>query len=1019
MIESATDAVNLRARELLKMQLLQLHQNTDRMFSALLLSEWIVGIILSIWVSPLSWAGRSSSLHINVWIATVLGALVVIPPCIVASKYPGRFFTRCLIACAQMLYSSLLIHLTGGRIETHFHIFGSLAFLSFYKDWRVLIPATVVVVADHVWRGVNFPQSVYGVAGIEPWRWLEHAWWILFEDSFLIMMCRRSLKERFSSCQKQANIELIKMDIEGLVERRTSELKKAKQWASMEYAILNTLSKSQTWHESVHEVIGLIASTLGADRGRIWGSFWTFSEDRQTLICAETVYYPIEMESSFKSLDGEFQTKCTVELTGRVWQEKRARSINRLDETISVKTDLAVENGFSSAVAFPVRNDDCTFGIFEFFSELSLDWDLEALESLGQQIGLYVSRKEAEYDCLRLANIVRESSDAIITLGADDQIVNWNQGAESLFVFKKDEACHRHLGELFAKEGLELQKLVHASFAEGSRVEAYETSLKSKEAQTIDISLFAMPWFEDDGAYAGCSLTMHNITERKNAERRVAEFYSIVSHELRTPLTSIRGALGLIEGGLVEANSDDAKELINVALSSSDRLIRLINDMLDLKKIECGKMQLQRSKINVDEFVASCLASISGMSEEADVKLSYKTPIGLQMFADRDKATQILTNLLSNAIKFSPRGTEVKVITELAENNRLRFRVIDRGSGISESDQEKLFGKFQQLDSSDSRSYGGTGLGLAISKALVEEHGGKIGVRSAPEQGSEFFFDLPLYCAAGGGKQSKILIVESNPKQAFKLKEHLEKLAYDVSTVRTLRAARKLLQDSLPDLVILDLNLPDGAGLELVSFLKADERSKHIPILALAAEESEEMEASIVLLDWQQSPSPPEHAVSLPAPIMKAGCCKVLIVDDDPHIRRVLKMQFSALGLQCVEADSGSKALDMVYAEAPDLMVLDVMMPEIDGFGVVEVLRKNRLHMNMPVMIYSCRDLSGDEKQHLSLGLTRYLLKGEVSPLELTNALDELLSSVFAKKVMLESDSTSASMEEKRPRLAV
>src|SRR5438094_6861083 len=156
--------------------------------------QWLAGIVAAYWISPRAWAGATSQIHIHIWAAVFLGGMIASLPIFLALTQSGKAFTRQTIAAGQLLTSALLIHLTGGRIETHFHVFGSLAFLAFYRDWRVLIPATIYVAADHFLRGVYFPQSVYGIVTPEPWRWLEHSWWVLFEDFFLFIAIRGAVQ---------------------------------------------------------------------------------------------------------------------------------------------------------------------------------------------------------------------------------------------------------------------------------------------------------------------------------------------------------------------------------------------------------------------------------------------------------------------------------------------------------------------------------------------------------------------------------------------------------------------------------------------------------------------------------------------------------------------------------------------------------------------------------------------------------------------------------------------------------
>ena len=183
-----------------------IYRRTDRIFAVLMFAQWLFGIGAAIFISPLTWIGATNHVHPHVWAAVFLGGAISALPIFLAMFYPGQMVTRYVISVTQMLWSALLIHLTGGRIETHFHVFGSLAFLAFYRDWRVLVPATVVVAADHLLRGTFFPQSVYGVATTSSWRWLEHAAWVVFEDIFLIASCVRGQKEMREIAERASDL---------------------------------------------------------------------------------------------------------------------------------------------------------------------------------------------------------------------------------------------------------------------------------------------------------------------------------------------------------------------------------------------------------------------------------------------------------------------------------------------------------------------------------------------------------------------------------------------------------------------------------------------------------------------------------------------------------------------------------------------------------------------------------------------------------------------------------------------
>ena len=218
------EAVAERARKLYGTMCEAIFVRTDRMFAPLLLLQWLAGVAVALWLSPRTWTGSYNQIHIHVWGALFVGAAISWPPALLALRRPGKASTRHAIAIAEMLTSALLIDLTGGRIETHFHIFGALAFLAFYRDWRVLVTATVVVALHHALLGFYAPIAVYGVAGIEPWRWIEHAFWVLFEDAFLVISILQSLKEMAAIAERQARLETVNAEIEEQVFERTAAL---------------------------------------------------------------------------------------------------------------------------------------------------------------------------------------------------------------------------------------------------------------------------------------------------------------------------------------------------------------------------------------------------------------------------------------------------------------------------------------------------------------------------------------------------------------------------------------------------------------------------------------------------------------------------------------------------------------------------------------------------------------------------------------------------------------------------
>jgi PAS domain S-box-containing protein len=225
-----------RTAELFNQHQQDICKRTDHMFAVLMTLQWVGGIIAAFLVSPRAWVGTTSQIHVHVWAAIFLGGAISSLPILLAITRPGQVTTRYVIAVGQMLMGALLIHLTGGRIETHFHVFGSLAFLSFYRDWRVLVPATFVVAADHFLRGMFWPQSVYGVLYASDWRWVEHAGWVLFEDTFLLIAIRRSVSEMLDIARRTADSENLNDDLEIHVAQRTAQLAAANRELETEVA---------------------------------------------------------------------------------------------------------------------------------------------------------------------------------------------------------------------------------------------------------------------------------------------------------------------------------------------------------------------------------------------------------------------------------------------------------------------------------------------------------------------------------------------------------------------------------------------------------------------------------------------------------------------------------------------------------------------------------------------------------------------------------------------------------------
>jgi PAS domain S-box-containing protein len=312
----APEAVSRRITELFKEQQQNILQHTDRLFSWLMILQWFFAVGLALWISPRTWAGVNSQIHPHVWLAICLGGIITSLPVFLGRTQPGKTLTRHVIAVGQMLMSALLIHLTGGRIETHFHVFVSLAILAFYRDWRVLISASAVVFADHIIRGIFWPESVYGVLYASIWRSLEHAGWVLFEVTFLIIAIRKSMSEMFLVAERQAKLEFLKESIEQTVTERTADLTRENLERRQAE---ERLRKSQSQLAQAHQIAKIGSWEWDVVRDEV-----SFSEETRSIYGY--------------SSDGEFDMKMCLE---RVHPEDVARVQQTLAEAIKNQKSYA------------------------------------------------------------------------------------------------------------------------------------------------------------------------------------------------------------------------------------------------------------------------------------------------------------------------------------------------------------------------------------------------------------------------------------------------------------------------------------------------------------------------------------------------------------------------------------------------------------------------------------------------------------------------------------------------------
>jgi CheY-like chemotaxis protein len=392
---------------------------------------------------------------------------------------------------------------------------------------------------------------------------------------------------------------------------------------------------------------------------------------------------------------------------------------------------------------------------------------------------------------------------------------------------------------------------------------------------------------------------------------------------------------------------------------------------------------------------------MQSMAERSGVTLSVLT-VSAQLWADPDRIIQTLTNLLSNAIKFSSQGNTVW-LTAQNQGERILFQVEDRGRGIPADKLESIFERFQQVDSSDSRNHEGTGLGLAICRSIIQQHGGRIGVESKLGEGSIFYFTLPILKESEQSTRDAalsgplVLICDDDPSTVTLLQTLLEQQKYRVLTVASGQEAVEQATASRPDVILLDLLMPGMNGWETMAALKQRLDTKDIPIIIcsfLSPEKSAFPATGFV--DWMVKPLDEASLFQSLKQVVASSHqrVRVLVVEDDNELAQVLITLFKHHEIEVYHAQTGREAIRLSQQVNPDLLILDLILPDWDGFEVVEWLSQHNCLHSLPLVVYSAKDLDDTEQNRLKLGQTEFLRKGRVTTQEFEQRVMELLQCI-------------------------
>jgi PAS domain S-box-containing protein len=498
-----------------------------------------------------------------------------------------------------------------------------------------------------------------------------------------------------------------------------------------------------------------------------------------------------------------------------------------------------------------------------------------------------LARQAAERLARQNELLLNAAAEGIYGVDAHGYTTFVNPAAAAMLGYSADDLPGRpYEATLLARAGGE--DPVRATLLSGEARTVADAAFRRADGSRFPVEFTCTPIVEENHI-AGAVITFRDVTERREVDRMKDEFISVVSHELRTPLTAIRGSLGLLAAGKAGDIPQRGQRMLEIAVQNTDRLIRLINDILDIERIESGKVAMEPAPVNAAELAQGAVDVMLQMAERAGVEL-YVWAEPLRLVADADRLLQVLTNLISNAIKFSPPGTSVQLTVEPVAGEAV-FRVSDQGRGIPQDRLESIFERFQQVDSSDSRQKGGTGLGLAICRSIVSQHGGRIWAESEPGEGSTFSFTLPL---------SAPVHVEDDEADA---------------------RADDFVMENLP----------------------------------------------------------------------RDGRLHVLVVEDDADLAGVLAETFERRGVVSDVAGSGEAAWQVARRRRPDAVVLDISIPEGDGYWLAERFSHEPTLRDVPIVAYTALDLNENQRDRLRAVGVEVLTKSRVEPVELERRVMALL----------------------------
>jgi len=736
---------------------------------------------------------------------------------------------------------------------------------------------------------------------------------------------------------------------------------------------------------------------------------WAVSADQQSLEFSSAWGIPNRRTEALIQESMALKLGSGAELAGKAWQEGRPIWVADLTEITGGKQlESALRQEMVSGWAVPVRVGNKLLAVLEFYSHCKLREDREGLAtiemaaaSLGQMLARTQERGRAEELSRQQEILLNSVADGICGVDKFGLVSFANPAAARLLGADAETLTGKPVHELLhgsAPAGRRCKDDCALQLAMGHHVAAAgEDSIYRLDGSSFPAEYFSTPIL-DQGKFSGLVISFRDISQRNALDKMKDEFISTVSHELRTPLTSIRGALGLLSSGILGDVNEKAANLLRIALTNSDRLVRLINDILDLERIQSGREPLAFRAVQLQDIVRQAIDGMQPVAEAAGVQLIHDT-VHAEIVADGDRLLQVLTNLLSNAIKFSPSNATVSIMLRPGSAG-VTLSVIDNGRGIPADKLESIFGRFQQVDASDSRQKGGSGLGLAICRSIVMQHSGRIWAERNRVRGSTFRVFLPYQPATStqprsGDTTGTVLLADANGTTRTQIAAQLARHGYRVLETATVEQTLAAAGTEV-EAILLDTSVDGMNGWQILPLLRRLDPAAKTPIILLSVEDQLARSTPRNHAEgWVARPMDEDALLSELARVLcpPGETARILVIEDDADLARVISQVFSRDGIAVEVAYSRQQGLDACFSFQPHLLVLDIGLPDGDGFNVVDWLRHHEGLANIPLVVYSGREITEEEQRLLTLGPTHFLTKAQVQPQQLEALILTLLRS--------------------------